>query len=94
MAKKLKKGEKLDQLLSELAKLREEVRELARAHAALADRLGKSAPGKSVSRKEKKPAPPAKARAQPKKSRPAPKRPVLVSPAPEAGAQPAKTATP
>lgn len=76
--KKLGKSEKLDQILSELQKLKSEVKSLGKQQAELAVTIDKlSAPKKAaarVVRKRAKPASPAR------KAVSAPKRPVLVSP--------------
>jgi hypothetical protein len=77
MAKRMKKGEKLDLILSELAALKSDVAKLAKQHSALmADLASKSraAPKRATSKPAKKPSSPPKASkpAQPRKS------PVLV----------------
>jgi hypothetical protein len=77
MAKRMKKGEKLDLILSELAALKSDVAKLAKQHSALiADLASKSraAPKRASSKPTKKPSSPPKASkpAQPRKA------PVLV----------------
>lgn len=80
---KKRKGEKLDLILSELQKLKSEVRALGKQHAGLAvqlDKLSSPKPAARPARKTVKPrAKPAGAAAA-RKSGAAPKRPVLVSP--------------
>ena len=76
MVKKLKKSEKLDLILSKLAKLRDEVKKLIKDRAAFADQ-GVKAKVKSSSRRPKKS--PKRTRAEKKPDRDvASSRPVLV----------------
>jgi len=78
MAKKLKKSEKLDLILSELAKLRGEVKKLIRDRAAIAEPSVRAKP-KSASRRPKM----VPKRTSAEKNRDAdvaPSRPVLVQP--------------
>jgi hypothetical protein len=53
MGKRLRKSEKLDLILSELAKLRDEVKKLVRDRAAVADQGNKTKPGSAQGRPKK-----------------------------------------
>jgi regulator of replication initiation timing len=79
MAKRMKKGEKLDLILSELSALKSEVARLAKQHGALMAELtslkSRRAPKRPSSKSAKKAPPPAKAAAKPGQPR---KAPVLV----------------
>jgi hypothetical protein len=55
MGKKLRKSEKLDLILSELAKLRDEVKKLVRDRAAVADQSVKAKPRSAHERPKKLP---------------------------------------
>jgi hypothetical protein len=77
MTKRMKKGEKLDLILSQIAALKSDIAKLAKQHSALmADLASKSrgAPKRASSKPAKKPSPPPKASkpVQPRKA------PVLV----------------
>ena len=78
MAKKLSKSAKLDLIVSELAKVKTELKKLSKQHIALASELNKRiGPAATVSKRAK-----AKRRAPASKTAPvrdaAPKRPVLI----------------
>ena len=76
MGKKVKKSEKLDLILSELVKLRGEVKKLVRDRAAVADQDVKALPGSAPARPKELPARTAAGK-KPDKGK-APSRPALV----------------
>ncbi len=78
---KKSKGEKLDHILSELQKLKGEIKSLGKQQAELAVQIDKLTPKKPAARAARKPAKAAKRSVpQARKAGAAPKRPMLVSP--------------
>ena len=85
MAKKLSKSAKLDLIVSELAKVKVELKKLSEQHAALAGELEKRIKPATVASKASKRTKAAKKAAAPKAApvrSAAPKRPVLIQPEP------------
>jgi hypothetical protein len=83
MAKKLTKSAKLDLIVSELAKVKVELKKLSKQHAALASELEKRVRPAAVSKVKKRSKPAGKAAAKTAPVRgAAPKRPVLIQPEP------------
>jgi hypothetical protein len=86
MGKKLSKREKLDLILSEVTKLKSDIRSLEKQQASLVERFGAASARKTPAR----PKPKAKSEkpAAAKKSSAPPRRPVLVQPAATTGTPP------
>lgn len=81
MKKKLKKGEKLDYILSEISDIRNDIKKLLR-HSSIGDLGQKARPRPPLASRPKKPAKRARPQAKPKEKISAPK-PVLVQTMPE-----------